>query len=83
MSTIRVTNLSEDTNEGDLEDLFRRFGAIQRIFLAKEKTSGRSKGFAFINFFRREDAQKAIEQLSGVGFDHTILHLEWAKPSKD
>jgi len=80
-ATIRVTNLSEDTKESDLNDLFRTFGPISRIYLAKDKNTGLSKGFAFINFVHREDAAKAIEKLSGYGYDHLILHVEWAKPS--
>jgi len=42
-ATIRVTNLSEDTRENDLQDLFRPFGSIARIFLAKDKVTGQSK----------------------------------------
>jgi len=81
-ATVRVTNLSEDTKETDLNELFHRFGPIRRIYLAKDKTTGLSKGFAFINFVFTEDAAKAIEKLSGkFGYDHLILHLEWAKPS--
>jgi len=80
-ATIRVTNLSEDTKESDLSELFRTFGPISRIYLAKDKISGLSKGFAFVNFVYRDDAAKAIEKLSGFGYDHLILHLEWAKPS--
>eukprot|EP00274_Cyanoptyche_gloeocystis_P004555 CAMPEP_0196653162 /NCGR_PEP_ID=MMETSP1086-20130531/2766_1 /TAXON_ID=77921 /ORGANISM="Cyanoptyche gloeocystis , Strain SAG4.97" /LENGTH=304 /DNA_ID=CAMNT_0041984219 /DNA_START=87 /DNA_END=1001 /DNA_ORIENTATION=- len=83
VATIRVTNLSEDTKEPDLQELFYRFGQIQRIFLAKDKQTGLSKGFAFINFVRREDAARAIEKLSGYGYDHLILHVEWAKPSNN
>ena len=49
-ATVRVTNLSENTREQDLQDLFRPFGDISRIFLAKDKNTGQSKGFAFINF---------------------------------
>jgi translation initiation factor 3 subunit G len=82
-ATIRVTNLSEDTTEADLSELFRPFGAISRIYLAKDKHTLLSKGFAFVNFMRREDAARAIEKLSGFGYDHLILHLEWAKPSGD
>jgi translation initiation factor 3 subunit G len=78
-ATIRVTNLSEDTKEQDLQDLFRNYGPISRIFLAKDKSTQLSKGYAFITFLRREDAQRAMERLSGVGYDHLILHIEWAK----
>jgi len=81
-ATIRVTNLSEDTKEQDLSELFKSFGPISRIYLAKDKITGLSKGFAFINFVYKEDAGRAIEKLSGkFGYDHLILHLEWAKPS--
>lgn len=80
-ATIRVTNLSEDTRETDLQDLFRPFGSIARIFLAKDKVTGQSKGFAFINFHHREDAARAIAGVSGFGYDHLILNVEWAKPS--
>merc|ERR1712170_306203 len=80
-ATIRVTNLSEDTRESDLQELFRPFGTISRIYLAKDKVTGQSKGFAFINFHRREDAARAIAGVSGFGYDHLILNVEWAKPS--
>ncbi|GFO09655.1 eukaryotic translation initiation factor 3 subunit g [Plakobranchus ocellatus] len=78
-ATIRVTNLSEDTRESDLQELFRPFGPISRIYLAKDKNTGQSKGFAFINFHRREDAARAIQGVSGFGYDHLILNVEWAK----
>uniref|UniRef100_A0A646QDX4 Eukaryotic translation initiation factor 3 subunit G n=1 Tax=Hemiscolopendra marginata TaxID=943146 RepID=A0A646QDX4_9MYRI len=80
-ATIRVTNLSEDARESDLQDLFRQFGPIARIYLAKDKTTGQSKGFAFVNFMKKEDASKAISAVSGFGYDHLILNVEWAKPS--
>ncbi|XP_078496038.1 eukaryotic translation initiation factor 3 subunit G [Lissotriton helveticus] len=82
-ATIRVTNLSEDTRETDLQELFRPFGSISRIYLAKDKTTGQSKGFAFISFHRREDAARAIAGVSGFGYDHLILNVEWAKPSNN
>lgn len=80
-STIRVTNLSEETKESDLQDLFKPFGPVQRIFLAKDKHTQQSKGFAFITFYHKDDASKAIQHLNGYGYDHLILNVEWAKPS--
>jgi translation initiation factor 3 subunit G len=80
-TTVRVTNLSEDTREDDLRELCRRFGQIQRVFLAKDRHSGLSRGFAFVTFAFREDAAKAIEALNGFGYDHLVLAVEWAKPS--
>jgi len=80
-TTVRVTNLSETTQEKDLDELFSRFGDIVRIYLAKDKATGVSKGFAFINYKRREEADAAIKSLDGHGYDHLILNVEWARPS--
>jgi len=79
--TVRVSNLSEDVKDSDLRELFRRFGAIQRIYLAKDRETHQSRGFAFINFFSRDDAQRAIDKLDGHGYDHLILSVSWANPS--
>jgi translation initiation factor 3 subunit G len=78
--TVRVTNLSESTRETDLQELFKSFGNIIRVYLGRDKNSGASKGFAFISFAKREDAQRAINTLNGYGYDHLILSVEWSKP---
>lgn len=80
-AAIRVSNLSENTQEGDLQELFKPFGSIGRIFLAKDKITGQCKGFAFINYYKKEDAAKAIATLNRFGYDNLILNVEWAKPS--
>lgn len=80
-ATLRVSNLSDDTREDDLQQLFRPFGPITRIYLAKDRNTSLSRGFAFVNFVRREDAAVAMEKLAGYGYDHLILQIEWAKPS--
>lgn len=81
LNTIRVTNLSENTTEADLQDLFQRFGRISRVYLAKDKETLQSRGFAFVSFVSKEDAAKAMEELQGFGYDHLILKLEWARPN--
>ena len=80
-NTIRVTNISEDTTEADLQELFSPFGRISRVYLAKDRKTMTSRGFAFISFVHHEDAAKAMEKLQGFGYDHLILKLEWARPS--
>merc|ERR1712216_1041543 len=62
-------------------ELFERFGRIFRIYLAKDRETGESRGFAFVSFSRREDAERAMNALQGYGYDHLILKIEWAKPS--
>lgn len=80
-ATLRVTNISLDTRDSDLQELFRAFGPISRVYLAKDRETMQSRGFAFINFVYRDDAQRALNELQGFGYDHLILKLEWAKPS--
>jgi len=79
-NSLRVTNLSEDTREADLQELFRPFGAISRIYVAYDRDTQESRGFAFINFVQRDDAQRAIDKLNGYGYDNLILRVEWAAP---
>ena len=80
-NTIRVTNISEDTTEADLQDLFQPFGRISCVYLAKDKETMISRCFAFVSFVHREDAAKAMDKLQGFGYNHLILKLELARPS--
>ncbi|XP_022765104.1 eukaryotic translation initiation factor 3 subunit G-like [Durio zibethinus] len=79
-NSVRVTNLSEDTREPDLLELFRTFGPVTRVYVAMDQKTGTSRGFGFVNFVNREDAQRAINKLNGYGYDNLILRVEWATP---
>ncbi|KAK6234254.1 hypothetical protein QUC31_006660 [Theobroma cacao] len=79
-NSVRVTNLSEDTREPDLQELFRTFGPVTRVYVAMDQKTGTSRGFGFVNFVNREDAQRAINKLNGYGYDNLILRVEWATP---
>jgi translation initiation factor 3 subunit G len=81
LNTIRVTNISENTTEADLQELFQRFGRISRVYLAKDKETLVSRGFAFVSFVNKDDAASAMDALQGYGYDHLILKLEWARPN--
>ncbi|KAK6827875.1 eukaryotic translation initiation factor 3 subunit G-domain-containing protein [Apiospora arundinis] len=79
LATLRVTNVSEMAEEGELRDMFERFGRVTRVFLAKDRDTGMAKGFAFISFADRTDAVKACNKMDGYGFKHLILRVEFAK----
>lgn len=81
-ASLRVSNLSEDTTEGDLRDLFGNFGPIQRVHIAT-RDNGESRGFGFVNFMRKEDAERALRKLNGYGYANLILQVEWAAPRPD
>lgn len=65
-NSVRVTNLSEDTRDTDLAELFRPFGQVTRIYVAINHETKESRGFAFVNFANRDDAQRAINKLDGA-----------------
>jgi translation initiation factor 3 subunit G len=81
--TVRVSNLPEEATDNDLMELFKPFGKVNRVFLAKDKNKQISRGFAFVTFMNKDDAQRAIWGVNDYGYNHLILKVEWAKPSKD
>jgi translation initiation factor 3 subunit G len=82
-NTLKVTNLSEDTTEDDIRDLFRTFGHTTRVYLARDRNSHESRGFAFVTYQTRSDAEAAVRRLNGHGYDNLILHVEFAKPREE
>ena len=57
--------MSEYAEENELRSIFESFGRVTRVFLAKDRESGRAKGFAFISFADRADAARACEKIDG------------------
>ncbi|CAO3704083.1 unnamed protein product [Rhizopus stolonifer] len=78
-ATLRVTNLSEDVTDSDIYDLFNRFGNIARVYLARDRETNLCKGFAFVSFNIKEDAEKAQQAINGYGYDSLILRVEFAR----
>ena len=65
---------------GFMQELFAPFGSISRIYIAYDRETGESRGFAFVNFVNRQDAARAVERLDGYGYDNLILRVEFAAP---
>lgn len=67
--------VSELAEENELRDLFERFGRVTRVFLARDRETQRAKGFAFISYADRGDAQLACDKMDGCMFspDHARL----------
>ncbi|KIP05437.1 hypothetical protein PHLGIDRAFT_19701 [Phlebiopsis gigantea 11061_1 CR5-6] len=80
MPTLRVTNISEDTEENDLRELFSTFGRIARVYVGRDRETGIGKGFAFVSFEEKSHAQKAMEKMHGRGYDNLILSVQWSQP---
>eukprot|EP00283_Hemiselmis_rufescens_P005540 CAMPEP_0173435546 /NCGR_PEP_ID=MMETSP1357-20121228/15343_1 /TAXON_ID=77926 /ORGANISM="Hemiselmis rufescens, Strain PCC563" /LENGTH=281 /DNA_ID=CAMNT_0014400543 /DNA_START=17 /DNA_END=859 /DNA_ORIENTATION=+ len=82
-ATLRITNVSVDATRDDLLDLFRNCGISQiaRVSVPTDRETGMGRGFAFVDFHRRDAAADAIDKINGTGFDSLILAVDWAKPS--
>ena len=79
LPTLRVTNISEDTQENDLRELFGVFGRVARVYVGRDRETGAGKGFAFVSFEDKTVAQKAMEKVNGKGYDSLILSVQWSR----
>ena len=78
---IRVSNLPEFVDDHHLKDLFKQKGHVERVFLAKDRNTKLSKGFAFVTYRDRASAEAAIETFNRHRLGCLILSVEWAQPS--
>ena len=80
---IYVGNLAYGVTEGQLEALFQEFGAVASVNLIKDKYSGESKGFGFVEMNRQAEAEEAIKKLNGRALDGRDLTVNIARPRND
>jgi RNA recognition motif-containing protein len=84
MSTkLFVGNLSYNTTENQLQDLFAAHGAVTEVDLIMDKFSGRPRGFAFVTMESKEAAEAAIKALQGQEIDGRALTVNEARPRED
>ena len=79
---IYVGNLSYQTTEGDLANLFEQVGQVDSVNIITDRDTGRSKGFAFVEM-SVEDAEKAIAQFNGTEIDGRTLTVNEARPREE
>lgn len=65
-TTLRVTNLSDETSENDLSEMFRDFGNVSRVYLVRDKETNQSRGFAFVTFQSRRYVPENEDRMKGV-----------------
>ena len=75
-------NLSYKMTEDDLKAVFSEFGEVDSLNIIKDKFSGRSKGFGFVEMPNNSEADKAIEALNGTELKGRNLKVNQAKPRK-
>ena len=78
-----VGNLSFDTTENDLQDLFATYGPVTEVNLITDRMSGRSRGFGFATMATPEGAQSAVQALSGKDWNGRPLTVNEARPREE
>src|SRR5205085_11940969 len=85
MSQLRlfVGNLSYETMENDLQDYFSQAGVISAVNLMLDKFTGKSRGFAFIEYSSPAEANKAVEMFHNKEFQGRPLTVNIARPREE
>ncbi|MBI2945722.1 MAG: RNA-binding protein, partial [Candidatus Wallbacteria bacterium] len=77
---IYVGNLSYETTDAELQELFGKHGSVSEIVFPMDRDSGRPKGFAFVEMPNNEEAQKAIAALNNQTVNSRTLTVNEARP---
>lgn len=80
MTKLYVGNLSFNTNESDLHELFSQAGAVESARIITDRDTGRSRGFGFVEFADPAAAEAAIAKFNGYQVDGRALTVNEAKP---
>ena len=83
MKNIFVGNLSFNTNEDDLRQIFEGYGQVDRVSILTDRDTGRYRGFGFVEMANDEDGEKAIAALNGSQFGGRTINVNEARPKSD
>ena len=78
-----VGNLSFNTSENDLQDLFATIGPVQETVIMQDRMTARSRGFGFVTMTDSADAQKAIKEFDGKQIEGRALTVNEARPREE
>ena len=78
-----VGNLAYQTMENDLQEYFSQAGVVSSVNLMLDKFTGKSRGFAFIEFSSQDEANKAVEMFHNKEFQGRALTVNIARPREE
>jgi RNA recognition motif-containing protein len=78
-----VGNLSYETTEDELQKLFVEFGSVVSVAIITDRSSGRSKGFGFVEMETEQAAQEAVERLNNYELNQRTLTVSEARPPRE
>jgi RNA recognition motif-containing protein len=83
VKNIFVGNLSFNTGEDELRQLFEQYGQVDRVSIMTDRDTGRSRGFGFVEMTNAEDGEKAIAALNGYQVGGRTLNVNEARPKAE
>ncbi|MCC7497978.1 MAG: RNA-binding protein [Bryobacterales bacterium] len=83
MTNIFVGNLSYQTTEDELQALFSAYGAVERVSIVRDRETGQSRGFAFVEMTNSNEAANAITATNGRDINGRTLNVNEARPREE
>jgi cold-inducible RNA-binding protein len=83
VKNIFVGNLSFNTSEDELRQLFEPYGQVDRVSILTDRETGRSRGFGFVEMTNAEEGDKAIAGLNGSQFGGRAINVNEARPKAE
>jgi len=83
MTNVFVGNLSFQTTQDDLTSIFSQYGAVDRVNVVTDRTTGQPRGFAFVEMASRSEAETAISALNGTDLHGRTLNVNEARPKTE
>ena len=83
MKNIFVGNLSFNTGEDELRQLFETYGQVDRVSILTDRETGRSRGFGFVEMTNAEEGDKAIAALNSSQFGGRTINVNEARPKAE
>ncbi len=78
-----VANLNYNIQEEELMDVFTQYGQVKSLKIIKDRMSGRSKGYGFVEMENTDEAQKAIDELNGREIHERSIIVKEARPPQN
>lgn len=83
MINIYIGNLSYRATEGDIRQAFEQFGEVASVQIIKDRETGRSRGFAFVEMPNSEEAKQAIDELDSSEIAGRPVKINEARPRRE
>jgi cold-inducible RNA-binding protein len=80
---IYVGNFSNEITEQDIQSVFEQFGSVESTVILRDKFSGQSKGFGFVEMNSKAEGQSAIDGLNGTDLKGKTIKVDEARPRKE